>query len=267
MAKVRADQLLVERGLAENGSRARAVIMAGMVYTGQRRIDKAGEQINPDTELTVRGELRYVSRGGLKLAKALDEFVIDVSGLNALDAGASTGGFTDCLLQRGAAHVWAVDVGYGQFAWKLREDERVTLFERTNVRKLTAETLGVLPDLIVADLSFISLKTVLPVFAALCGEGTVAVTLIKPQFEAGRENVGKKGVVRDPAIHEAVLDKFLRDALDSGWFVRAMTFSPVRGPEGNIEYLAHMTRQKTDYEIGDLVRRAHENFSVGKSEP
>ncbi|GHV17450.1 TlyA family rRNA (cytidine-2'-O)-methyltransferase [Clostridia bacterium] len=263
MAKVRADALLVERGLAENGSRARAVIMAGMVYSGERRIDKAGEQLSPDTALTVRGELKYVSRGGLKLAKALDEFGIDVEGLNALDAGASTGGFTDCLLQRGAAHVWAVDVGYGQFAWKLREDERVTLYERTNVRLLSAEKLNIRPDLIVADLSFISLKTVLPVFARLCGEETIAVTLVKPQFEAGRGNVGKKGVVRDPAVHEAVLDKFGRDAAESGWSVKAMTFSPVRGPEGNIEYLAHLIRGTAEFNRGDLVRRAHESFSVG----
>ncbi|GHV07315.1 TlyA family rRNA (cytidine-2'-O)-methyltransferase [Clostridia bacterium] len=261
MAKVRADQLLAERGLFENRTRGAAAIMAGLVYVGEVRVEKAGQQLPPDTQFVVRGELNYVSRGGLKLEKALDSFGVDVAGFTALDAGASTGGFTDCLLQRGARHVFAVDVGYGQFAWKLREDSRVTLFERMNVRHLTLETLGQSPDIAVADLSFISLKLVLPVFAGL-GAGQV-VCLIKPQFECGRELVGKKGVVRDPAVHELVLNGFCGYAGDSGYGVKNMTFSPVRGPEGNIEYLARLTREASEnIDISGLVRAAHDSFSV-----
>ena len=237
--KVRADVALVERGLAESRSRAQALIMAGLVFSGEKRVAKAGDTVPEDAPLAVRGQDHpWVSRGGLKLDHALDQFAIDVAGLAALDIGASTGGFTDVLLGRGAAHVVAVDVGHGQLAWKLRNDDRVTVLERTNARHLTAEQLPTAPDIVVCDTSFIGLETVLPAALALAAPGAWLVALIKPQFEVGKGQVGKGGVVRDPALHQAVCDR-IRDWLDGlpDWSVADIVESPITGPEGNREFL------------------------------
>ncbi|MEK9662792.1 MAG: TlyA family RNA methyltransferase [Alphaproteobacteria bacterium] len=237
--KVRADVALVERGLAESRSRAQALIMAGLVFSGEKRVAKAGDTVQEDAPLEVRGQDHpWVSRGGLKLDHALDHFAIDVAGLAALDVGASTGGFTDVLLSRGAAHVVAVDVGHGQLAWKLRKDDRVTVLERTNARHLTAEQLPVAPHIVVCDASFIGLETVLPASLALAAPGAWLVALIKPQFEVGRGQVGKGGVVRDPALHLAVCDR-IRAWLDGqpDWRVVDIVESPITGPEGNREFL------------------------------
>ncbi len=258
--KVRIDQLLFAKGLVESRERAKTTVMAGLVYQDEQRIDKPGQLVDENANIIVRGDpIGFVSRGGLKLAKALDEFAIDCNGLYAVDAGASTGGFTDCLLKRGAAHVWAIDVGYGQLAWKLREDSRVSLFERTNIRHFPAENIGRALDLAVADVSFISLKLVLPSLHSYLQNEGQAVCLVKPQFEAGREQVGKKGVVRDPAVHEMVLHSFCQDAKNSGFYVNNLSFSPIRGPEGNIEYLAHLLMNETNvgqYTISNIVEQA-----------
>ena len=243
-AKRRLDQLLVDRGLVESRTRAQALVMAGMVFTGERRLDKAGQQVAEDIALEVRGQDHpWVSRGGLKLAHALEEFAIDPTGAVAVDVGASTGGFTDVLLTHGAARVYAVDVGHGQLAWKLRSDPRVLVMEKTNARHLTAEQIPEPVDLVVCDASFISLRTVLPAAMALAKPGARLVALIKPQFEAGREQVGKGGVVRDPAVHEAVCAG-IRDWLDGTgqWRVDGLTRSPITGPEGNVEFLIAATR-------------------------
>lgn len=238
--KKRADSLLVEQGLAENAAKAQALIMAGVVLAGTRRIDKAGEMLKPETVLRVKGkDFPWVSRGGLKLIKGLDESGIDPSGFVCLDVGCSTGGFTDVLLSRGAARVYAVDVGYGQLAQKLRVDERVVVLERTNARYLTAEQIPEPVDLIVCDASFIRLENVLPVpltFAKNCGAHLIA--LIKPQFEVEKYQVGENGVVRDPALHRSVCEH-TREWLETlpGWTVRGICQSPIKGPEGNIEFL------------------------------
>lgn len=238
--KKRADSLLVEQGLAENAAKAQALIMAGVVLAGTRRIDKAGEMLKPDTVLTVKGkDFPWVSRGGLKLVKGLDESGIDPAGLVCLDVGCSTGGFTDVLLSRGAARVYAVDVGYGQLAQKLRVDERVVVLERTNARYLTAEQIPEPVDLIVCDASFIRLETVLPAplsFAKKSGAHLIA--LIKPQFEVEKYQVGENGVVRDPALHRSVCGH-VREWLEAlpGWTVQGICQSPIKGPEGNIEFL------------------------------
>ena len=251
MAKVRADNLLTERGLAESRARAQAAIMAGLAYIGEQRVEKPGQLVDQDAPITLRGDpVGYVSRGGLKLKKALDEFGVDVSGLTAVDAGASTGGFTDCLLRHGAAHVWAVDVGYGQLAWKLRNDSRVTVLERTNIRHATLELTGAPADMAVADLSFISLNAALPALYALTADHAQAICLVKPQFEAGRGQVGKKGVVRDPGVHRDVLSRVCAFCQDAGWYVKGLTFSPIRGPEGNIEYLALLDKTPPSREFG-----------------
>ncbi len=261
MAKKRVDALLVERGLADSRQRAQAVIMAGQVYTGERRCDKAGMALDEDAPLEIRGQsLRYVSRGGLKLEKALRCFPIALEGKVAADIGASTGGFTDCMLQNGAVRVYAVDVGYGQLAWSLREDPRVVCLERTNARYLTAEQIPEPLDFASIDVSFISLGLILPALRPLFREGGQAAALIKPQFEAGREKVGKKGVVRDPAVHLEVLEGFLRHASQADFSVKGIDFSPVRGPEGNIEYLGYLTTGGgDDAAIGlkELVARSH----------
>lgn len=238
--KKRADSLLVEQGLAENAAKAQALIMAGVVLAGTRRIDKAGEMLKPETVLRVKGkDFPWVSRGGLKLIKGLDESGIDPSGFVCLDVGCSTGGFTDVLLSRGAARVYAVDVGYGQLAQKLRVDERVVVLERTNARYLTAEQISEPVDLIVCDASFIRLENVLPVpltFAKKSGAHLIA--LIKPQFEVEKYQVGENGVVRDPALHRSVCEH-TREWLETlpGWTVRGICQSPIKGPEGNIEFL------------------------------
>lgn len=238
MAKTRLDLLLTQRGLTESRHRAQALIMAGQVYVDGRRIDKAGAGFDPEVSLEVRGQgLRYVSRGGLKLEKAMTLWPIALDGRVCADIGASTGGFTDCMLQNGARRVYAVDVGYGQLAWSLRQDERVVCLERTNARCLTREHIPETLDFASVDVSFISLKLILPALRPLLGEGGQTVCLVKPQFEAGKEQVGKKGVVRDPAVHLAVLERFLEHAAQADFTVKDITFSPVRGPEGNIEYL------------------------------
>lgn len=262
--KKRLDVLLFERGMAESRQRAQAMIMAGQVLVAGQRIDKAGFSVTEDAEISLKGQgLRYVSRGGLKLEKALDCFPLDLTQVCAIDAGASTGGFTDCMLQRGASKVYAVDVGYGQLAWSLRSDPRVVCMERTNVRYLTPDTIPEPLDFGSVDVSFISLKWILPALRGLLKDTGNLVCLVKPQFEAGREKVGKKGVVRDPAVHAEVLEQFLQHATESGFFIRDLSFSPVRGPEGNIEYLAWLSVQQAAPFTGDLqtlVRASHDSL-------
>ncbi len=264
--KERLDVLLVEKGLCESRSRAQAVIMSGEVYVNGQKSDKPGTPTDVEAEIEVRGNAcPYVSRGGLKLEKALRDFGVDPTGLTCLDSGASTGGFTDCLLQNGAKQVFAIDVGYGQLAWSIRTDPRVVCMERTNIRYVTPEQLGTPVQLAVIDVSFISLRIVLPAVKALLSEDGQIVCLIKPQFEAGKENVGKKGVVRDPAVHQAVLDSFLQLADELQMTVRNLTFSPVKGPEGNIEFLGHLSMLPEGAVIPDtaaLVAAAHEKLNV-----
>ena len=259
--KKRLDVLLVEKGYADNRTKAQAIIMSGMVYVGGQKADKPGTSYEETVEIEVRGATcPYVSRGGLKLEKALRDFGVKPEGYVCSDSGASTGGFTDCLLQQGAKKVFAIDVGYGQLDWKIRSDPRVVVMERTNVRYVTPEQLGEELDLSVIDVSFISLKIVLPVVKTFLKESGQVVCLIKPQFEAGKEKVGKKGVVRDPETHKEVLDNFLALAESTGFCVLGLTFSPVKGPEGNIEFLAHLTRQQAEkitYDTADIVAQAH----------
>ena len=238
----RLDLLLVELGLAETREKARALIMAGAVLVDDEPATKPGKEVPVGSDIRLRSELAYVSRGGLKLEAALDAFAIHTDGVSAVDVGASTGGFTDCLLQRGAAHVVAIDVGYGQFAWKLRQDARVTVLERTNVRYMTGLPDGRLADLVVVDVSFIGLELVLPAVASFLVDGGSAIILIKPQFEAGRDQVGKGGVVRDPTVHDAVLHRVLSWAVAQGWHVAGLIASPVIGPKGNVEFLAWLVK-------------------------
>lgn len=236
--KRRADQLLLERGLVESRQRAQAVILAGLVFSGERRIDKAGQLLAEETPLTLRGQDHpWVSRGGLKLDHGLTHFAVDPTGLVCLDVGASTGGFTDVLLTRGAAKVYAVDVGQGQLAWKLRQDPRVAVLEKTNARYLTAAEVPEAPDLVVCDASFISLTVVLPAALGLAKAGARLVALIKPQFEVGKGQVGKGGIVRDPAQHQAVCERILDWLPTLGWSVLGLTESPITGPDGNREFL------------------------------
>jgi 23S rRNA (cytidine1920-2'-O)/16S rRNA (cytidine1409-2'-O)-methyltransferase len=238
MAKQRADQLLVDRGLAESRSKAQALILAGLVFAGERKIDKAGQALPQDTPLEVRGrEHPWVSRGGIKLAHALDHFGWDVSGAVALDVGSSTGGFTDVLLQRGAAKVFAIDVGTNQLAWKIRQDPRVVTHEQTNARYLTDEVITEPVDIIVCDASFISLAKVLDKALDFARPGARLLALVKPQFEAEREEIGKGGVVRDPAVHERVCDAAAAWVASRSWVVEGVTRSPITGPEGNVEFL------------------------------
>lgn len=237
--KLRADALLVQRGLADSREKAKALVMAGSVFSGDRRVDKPGDALAEDAPLSVKGAPHpWVSRGGLKLAHALEHFHLTVSDAVALDVGASTGGFTDVLLENGARRVYAVDVGHGQFAWKLRQDLRVVVLERLNARHLTSEHIPEPVDIIVCDVSFIGLETVLPPAMALAASPAILVALIKPQFEVGRGQVGKKGVVRDPALHAEVcerIEKFV--GIRPGWTVLGITESPIQGPEGNREFL------------------------------
>ncbi|MCC8139450.1 MAG: TlyA family RNA methyltransferase [Lachnospiraceae bacterium] len=247
MPKTRLDVLLVERGLAESREKAKAVIMSGNVFVDGQREDKAGAAFPEKAVIEVKGSpLKYVSRGGLKLEKALANFDLSVEGKICMDVGSSTGGFTDCMLQNGAAKVWAVDVGTGQLAWKLRQDARVVCMERTNIRYVTREDIPEPIGFASIDVAFISLKKVLgPVKALLAPEGQVVV-LIKPQFEAGREQVGKKGVVRDPAVHLQVVRGIMDFAAEMGFRILALDFSPIKGPEGNIEYLLYLENQEED---------------------
>jgi 23S rRNA (cytidine1920-2'-O)/16S rRNA (cytidine1409-2'-O)-methyltransferase len=235
---IRADQLLADRGLAESRTRAQALILAGLVYSGDRKVEKAGQALAVDAPLEVKGKDHpWVSRGGLKLDHALAESGWDVAGLTAIDVGSSTGGFTDVMLSRGVAKVYAVDVGHGQLAWKLREDPRVVVLERTNARHLTRDHIPDPIDLVVCDASFIALSKVLPAALDLAGPGARLAALIKPQFEAGKGDVGKGGVVRDPAVHQRVCDEVVDWLGSIGWEVQGVTTSPIKGPEGNIEFL------------------------------
>lgn len=263
MKKLRLDQIVFDRGHAESREKAKALIMAGAVFVNGEKQTKPGTPVSDDADIEVRGEkLPFVSRGGLKLQKALQVFPIDPMGLTCIDCGASTGGFTDCLLQKGARHVYAVDVGYGQLAWSLRCDERVTVMERTNARSLTPDMFSERMDLAVMDMSFISLHLVLPAVRTLLTEDGQVVCLVKPQFEAGREKVGKKGVVRDPAVHLEVLENFIDKLEPMGYSLAGLDFSPVRGPEGNIEYLAWLRTggENISVSCGELVRRSHEEL-------
>lgn len=246
MAKIRVDQLLVERGLAESRTRAQALVMAGLVFAGTRKIDKPGQALAADTLLDVRGrDHPWVSRGGIKLAHGLDHFGWDVADMVAIDVGASTGGFTDVLLTRGAARVYAVDSGTNQLAWKLRQDERVIVHEQTSARVLTAAHLPEPADLIVCDASFIGLAKVLDVPLGFARPDAAVLALVKPQFEAGREEVGKGGVIRDPTVHARVCDEVAAWLVAGGWTVAGLTTSPITGPEGNVEFLIGATRGRS----------------------
>ena len=262
--KKRLDVLLTEQMYADTRSKAQAIIMAGQVYVNGQKADKPGTAYEETVQIEVRGvTCPYVSRGGLKLEKALRDFGVKPDGFVCSDSGASTGGFTDCLLQQGAKKVFAIDVGYGQLDWKIRSDERVVVMERTNIRYVTPEDLGEPLDLSVIDVSFISLKIVLPTIKTLLKPTGQVLCLIKPQFEAGKEKVGKKGVVREPEIHKEVLDSFVETVTELGFTILGLTFSPVKGPEGNIEFLGHLTLEdkpgiQPDTEA--VVRDAHETL-------
>lgn len=254
--KKRLDVLVYEKGLAESREKAKAVIMAGLVYVNNQKADKCGTSYEEDVNLEVRGSaLKFVSRGGLKLEKAMKVFPISLEGAVCMDIGASTGGFTDCMLQSGAAKVYSIDVGYGQLAWKLRNDERVVNLERTNFRKVTSEQVPDEIDFFSVDVSFISLKLILPVARPLLKDFGEAVCLIKPQFEAGREKVGKKGVVRDIAVHEEVIENIKSFCLEAGYDVLGLDFSPVKGPEGNIEYLIHIKKSENPQLLCEITPR------------
>ena len=261
--KKRLDVLLVEQMYAETRSKAQAIIMAGLVYVNGQKADKAGMSFDADTaQIEVRGQAcPYVSRGGLKLEKALRDFGVDPTGFVCSDSGCSTGGFTDCLLQQGASKVFAIDVGYGELNWKIRNDPRVVVMERTNIRYVTPEDIGEPLDLSVIDVSFISLRIVLPAIKNLLKEKQGQVLcLIKPQFEAGRENVGKNGVIRDPAVHKEVLDSIVALAKELGFTILGLTFSPVKGPAGNIEFLGHLTladAEGIEPDTAEVVAQAH----------
>ena len=261
--KKRLDVLLVEQMYAPTRSKAQAIIMAGLVYVNGQKADKAGMSFDADTAvIEVRGQAcPYVSRGGLKLEKALRDFGVDPTGFVCSDSGCSTGGFTDCLLQQGASKVFAIDVGYGELNWKIRNDPRVVVMERTNIRYVTPEDIGEPLDLSVIDVSFISLRIVLPAIKNLLKENQGQVLcLIKPQFEAGRENVGKNGVIREPAVHQEVLDNFVALAKELGFTILGLTFSPVKGPAGNIEFLGHLTLRDSEGiepDTADVVAQAH----------
>lgn len=264
MKKVRLDQLVFDLGLTESRERAKTTIMSGLVFVNGQRIDKPGTQVAPDADIEVKGAaIPYVSRGGLKLEKALKVFDITPAGMHCIDCGASTGGFTDVLLKNGAEKVYAVDVGYGQLAWSLRQDERVVNMERTNIRYISSDQIPEKLDLAVTDLSFISLKLVLPAICSLIKDGGELVCLIKPQFEAGREEVGKKGVVRDKTVHLAVIKSILEFAPSIGMSVQGLDFSPIKGPEGNIEYLCYMKKcadSPVDIDAVKIVEASHEHL-------
>ena len=264
MKKIRLDQLVFDLGLAESRERAKTTVMSGLVFVNGQRADKPGMQVSPDVNVEVKGTaLPYVSRGGLKLEKALKVFPVGVNGDVSIGCGASTGGFTDLLLKNGAAKVYSVDVGYGQLAWSLRNDERVVNMERTNIRYISSEQIPEPLDICVMDLSFISVKLVLPAVCALLKDDAQLVCLIKPQFEAGREEVGKKGVVRDKAVHLSVIESVLSFAPTVGMTVMGLDFSPIKGPEGNREYLCYM--KKGVHEAGlinaaAVVEASHESL-------
>ena len=250
--KIRLDQYLVQHGLIQSRERAKAMIMAGVVYVNGQKADKAGDMVKEDAVVEVRGhDIGYVSRGGLKLEKAMQVFPLTPAGKVCMDIGASTGGFTDCMLQNGAVKVYAVDVGYGQLAWSLRTDERVVNMERTNIRNVTPDMLAEPIEFFSVDVSFISLHHIFPVAQQITTETAAGVCLVKPQFEAGREKVGKNGVVRDPATHREVLHNAMGYAAANGFTVRGLDFSPVKGPEGNIEYLMFVEKSDAPSVLGD----------------
>lgn len=263
--KERLDVLLVKKGLAESREKAKAIIMSGIVYVDNNKEDKAGQTFNEDALIEVRGNtLRYVSRGGLKLEKAMNCFGVTLEGKIAMDVGASTGGFTDCMLQNGAVKVYSVDVGHGQLAWKLRNDERVVCMEKTNIRYVTPDDVADKIDFASIDVSFISLKKVLPAVYELLTDVGEVVCLIKPQFEAGREKVGKKGVVREQSVHVEVVDMIVSFAREMGFVTLDLSYSPIKGPEGNIEYLLYITkdtsREGREFDINALVKESHEKL-------
>lgn len=261
MKKVRLDQLVYEQGFTESRERAKTTIMSGLVFVNGQRVDKPGTAVNPTARIEVHGEaLPFVSRGGFKLDKALKVFPVDPAGKVCIDCGASTGGFTDVLLQHGAAKVYAVDVGYGQLAWKLRTDERVVNLERCNLRYIEKEQISDPIDLAVMDVSFISIRLVLPAVKQLLKPGADYICLIKPQFEAGRDEVGKKGVVRDERVHERVVQEILDFAESIGFSVLGLDFSPIKGPEGNIEYICHLKNgeyPRADIDVSAVVAASH----------
>ena len=273
--KQRLDVLLVERGLIETREKAKRAIMAGTVFSNETRLEKPGDKVPVDIPLEIRGNpLPYVSRGGLKLEKALKEFDVDVKGKILLDVGASTGGFTDCALQNGAKMSYALDVGYNQLAWKLRQDERVVVMERTNFRYVKPEffTKG-LPNFATVDVSFISLQLILPVLKTLLEPASDCIALIKPQFEAGKEQVGKKGIVRDPKVHQEVIERVIHFAVNQGYVVKNLSYSPITGGEGNIEFLLHLfwpgenreiEQKELPFSIENVVREAHERLKKPK---
>ena len=265
MAKKRLDVAMTEQGLAESRQKAQAVIMAGQVYVNGQKVDKAGAPVKEEDKIEVRGkQLRYVSRGGLKLEKAMSCWPISLQGAVCADIGASTGGFTDCMLQNGAEKVYAVDVGYNQLDWRLRTHPQVVCMERTNARYLTAEQIPQPLDFFSVDVSFISLNLILPALRPLMRAGGEGVCLVKPQFEAGREKVGKKGVVLDPQVHLEVLEHFLVHAANAGFSVKDITFSPIKGPEGNIEYLGYLYAGEGPAYQGDLKALVELSHSVWK---
>lgn len=262
--KERLDVLLVEKGLFDSREQAKRSIMAGEIFVDGRRIDKAGENVDVELAIEYKGsKMPYVSRGGYKLEKAIKSFGINLTDAMCMDIGASTGGFTDCMLQNGAKKVYAIDVGYGQFAWKLRVDERVVCLERTNVRYATKEQVPDECDFASIDVSFISLKTIMPAVCNLLKEDGEVMALIKPQFEAGRDKVGKKGVVREPKVHKEVIEKIVNYALDNNLRILNIEFSPIKGPEGNIEYLIYLKKSKDKQEdfdfniIDEVVNASH----------
>lgn len=265
--KIRLDVALTERGLAPSREKAKALIMSGIVFVNEEKCDKAGETIPVNANIEVRGSgLKYVSRGGLKLEKAMERWGFHLHEKICMDIGASTGGFSDCMLQNGAQKVYAIDVGYGQLAWSLRTDERVVNLERTNIRHITRETVPDEIDFASIDVSFISLTLVLPVLYRFLKENGQAVCLVKPQFEAGKGKVGKKGVVREPAIHREVCEKIYDFCAENGFAVKGMTFSPIKGPEGNIEYLFFLEKSDTQFsvareEIEPLVAESHSTLA------
>ena len=266
MSKIRLDQYLCQNGLVQSRERAKALIMSGIVFVNEQKVDKAGEMIAPDAKVEVRGhDIGYVSRGGLKLEKAMQVFPMRPDGKVCMDIGASTGGFTDCMLQNGAVKVYAVDVGYGQLAWSLRTDARVINMERTNIRNVKPEDLTEPVAFFSVDVSFISLKHTFPVADAICTPDAVGVCLVKPQFEAGREKVGKNGIIRDPAVHLEVLQKIYHFALELGFSVRGLDFSPIKGAKGNIEYLMYLYRDTepstvSEEDLTAIVGSSHEDL-------
>lgn len=263
--KMRLDVAVFERGLAETREKAKALIMAGSVYLNGQKALKGGAAVKDTDIIEVRGAVNpYVSRGGLKLHKAVQNFGLSLEGCVCMDIGASTGGFTDCMLSNGAAKVYAIDVGYGQLAWKLRTDERVVNMERTNFRYVTHEQIPEDIDFASVDVSFISLKIILPVLRELLKSDGQAVCLIKPQFEAGREKIGKKGVVRDPQVHVEVVENIVNFALENGFDVKNLDFSPIKGPEGNIEYLMHIQKSENPRKICEITPEELVKLSHGE---